>query len=87
MMRQVIFNPNAFSYPVAGFYLGLTSFTLFVIVEIINITAILRLSNIDDVVTKIVSYSVLLNLPQIFLRQKKKFSVKYDVDDFFLTIV
>ena len=35
---------------------------------------------------KSVSYLILFTLPNIYLRQKRGFNVKYDVEDFFLTV-
>ena len=86
MMRHVHFNPNAFSHPVTGFLLGLLNVILFVIIETVNVISTLSRINIDVILSRFVSYAILLQVPQIYVRQRKAFNIKFDVEDFFLTI-
>lgn len=86
MIRQVMFNPTAFSHPVTAFLLGSFNIWFYVIVEVMNIGASLARVKTDVILSRFVSYAMLMTIPQIYMRQKKMFNVKFDVEDFFLTI-
>jgi len=86
MMRQTHYNPNAFSHPLTGFFIGLTNVLLYTMIETMNMLSGLSCSSLDTMITKFMAYSILLEIPSIYVGQKKAFNVKYDVADFFLTI-
>ena len=86
MIRQVVFNPTAFSHPVTAFLLGITNIWFYIMVELMNIYASLARVKTDIILSRFVSYAMLMTIPQIYMRQKKMFNVKFDVEDFFLTI-
>jgi hypothetical protein len=86
MIRQVVFNPTAFSHPVTAFLLGITNIWFYIMVELMNIYASLARVKTDVILSRFVSYAMLMTIPQIYMRQKKMFNVKFDVEDFFLTI-
>ena len=86
MMRQVMFNADAFAHPITGFTLGLMTSVLFIIIEGLNATNLISFSDFDTVLAKFVSYSILLQVPSLYTRQRTGFNIKFDVEDFFLTI-
>mmetsp|Transcript_8304 Transcript_8304/g.13884 ORF Transcript_8304/g.13884 Transcript_8304/m.13884 type:complete len:115 (+) Transcript_8304:312-656(+) len=86
MMRQVIFNPLEFSHPRSAFLLGMSNFALYLVIETINISSSLGKLKAELIIQKFVSYAILLQIPQIYMRQRKMFNLKFDVEDFFLTI-
>ena len=85
-MRQTYFNPNAFSHPLTGFFIGLTNVILYTMIETMNMLSGLSTSSLDMMIAKFMAYSILLQIPVIYVNQKKAFNVKFDVADFFLTI-
>jgi hypothetical protein len=52
----------------------------------LNVAATLGQSNFENILARFVSYGALITIPQIYMRQKKMFNIKFDVEDFFLTI-
>lgn len=86
MIRHVVFNPTAFSHPLTAFLLGLSNVWLYIIVETLNIYASLSRVDINVILSRVVSYAILMTIPQVYMRQKKCFNIKFDVEDFFLTI-
>ena len=81
-----MFNPSQFSQPLPAFFLGVLNFIFYVMIEIINIYATLQKVTVDQIISRFVSYALLLQIPQIYMRQRKMFNIKFDVDDFFLTV-
>lgn len=81
-----MFNPDEFSNPQAAFFLGFNNFCFYIIIELINIVSLLRKDSVPDIISRFFAYSILLTIPQIYMRQRKMFNIKFDVDDFFLTI-
>ena len=86
MMQQVLFNPNAFAHPVTGIMLGFINFVIFVFIEFINLVNILYKPDFDTILARFVSYSLLIQISQLYMKQKRKYAIKFDCDDFFLTI-
>jgi len=86
MMRQTYYNPNAFSHPLTGFFLGLTNVMLYTVIETMNMLSGLSTKSLDTMIAKFMAYSILLQIPVIYVNQKKMFNVKFDVADFYLTI-
>lgn len=79
MMRQVMYNSDAFAHPVTGFFLGLLTSTLFIIIEAINANNINNFNEFDLVLAKFVSYSILLQVPSLYTKQRTGFNIKFDV--------
>lgn len=86
MMRQAHYNPNAFSHPLHGFFMGLSNVVLYILMESMNMLSGLSTTSLDMMIAKFMAYSILLQIPVIYVNQKKSFNVKFDVADFFLTI-
>ena len=86
MMRQVAFNPAAFSHPVTAYLMGVMNSWLYITIQALNIISALSRTDFETILTRFVSYGALITIPQIYMRQKKMFNIKFDVDDFFLTI-
>lgn len=86
MMQQTMYNRNAFAHPITGFLLGLMVCTLYMLVELLNATNLMKFKDFDTVLAKFVSYSILLNLPALYSGQRTGFNIKFDCADFFLSI-
>ena len=86
MMRQVMYNSDAFAHPITGFILGLLTSVLFIVIEGINAINIIKFHDFNTVLAKFVSYSILLQVPSLYTRQRTGFNIKFDVEDFFLTV-
>jgi len=55
-------------------------------IELMNMMSGLSTTRLDTMIGKFTAYSILLRIPAIYSAQKKAFNVKFDVQDFFLTI-
>ena len=66
--------------------MGLTNVVLYTLIESMNMLSGLSTTSLDMMIAKFMAYSILLQIPVIYVNQKKAFNVKFDVADFFLTI-
>jgi hypothetical protein len=81
-----MYNRNAFAHPITGFLLGFMTCALYMTIEFLNAVNLLEISDFGTVLAKFVSYSILLNLPSLYVGQRTGFNIKFDCTDFFLSI-
>jgi hypothetical protein len=63
MMRQVAFNPAAFSHPVTAYLMGVMNSWLYITIQALNIISALSRTDFETILTRFVSYGALITIP------------------------